>query len=251
LENLRPSSGFAISTLPRLKAGIAISGGPYHWEKNMWRRLSGAALAAALLLSGVAAPAHAATEYKASLRSAARSLPVAAEQNSGYDRTRYFGDWKDANRDCQNTRAEVLIRESRASVSFTASSGCTVKNGRWATTFDNKTHTSASAVDIDHTVPVHEAWGSGARHWSQERRIAFYNDIGDRRSLNAQTSSLNSSKQASGPEQWMPPANKCRYVAEWVAVKIRWGLKVDRAEKAALVKYADNCSARTLTVIRR
>jgi hypothetical protein len=47
------------------------------------------------------------------------------------------------------------------------------------TSWDNRVHTSASTVQIDHTVPVHEAWGSGARYWSQARRVAFYNDLGD------------------------------------------------------------------------
>lgn len=75
--------------------------------------------------------------------------------------------------------------------------------------------------------------------------------MGDRRALNPQTNALNSSKQASGPEAWMPPKNRCRYVADWVAIKIRWGLKVDRAEKDALVKFANSCSSRTITVTKR
>ena len=66
---------------------------------------------------------------QAPLRTAARSLPVAAEQNSGYDRDRYFGDWKDADRDCRNTRAEVLQKESRVTARF-SSTGCTVKPRR-------------------------------------------------------------------------------------------------------------------------
>lgn len=118
------------------------------------------------------------------------------------------------------------------------------------TSWDNRVHTSASTVQIHHMVPVHEAWGSGARYWHQDRRAAFYNDLRDTRSLSAQTSALNSSKQASGPEAWMPPANKCAYIRNWTAVKIRWGLSVDRAEKAALIRYADSCSNATLTVTR-
>ncbi|GAB3527798.1 GmrSD restriction endonuclease domain-containing protein [Arthrobacter monumenti] len=206
---------------------------------------------AILLVSGFTVPAEAATTYKASLRSAVRSLPVATERNTGYDRYRYFGDWKDFNRDCQDTRAEVLIQESKTTPRFTSSTRCTVSKGKWVTNWDNRTHYYASKVQIDHLIPVHEAWGSGAKSWSQNRRINFYNDMGDRRALNPQTNSLNSSKQASGPEAWMPPKNRCRYVADWVAIKIRWGLKVDRAEKDALVKFANSCSSRTITVTKR
>lgn len=207
-------------------------------------------MTAGLLLSMLPAPAQAASVYQASLRTAARSLKVASEANAGYDRSKYFGSWKDANGDCQNTRAEVLLAETRTTARYTTSRRCTVSRGTWVTNWDNRTYYSASDVQIDHLVPVHEAWGSGARFWSQARRIAFYNDLGDYRSLNAQTGSLNASKQASGPERWMPPRNRCRYIADWVAVKIRWGLKVDIYERATLIRYADSCLATTIRVTR-
>jgi hypothetical protein len=209
-----------------------------------------AALSFGLLLTGISAPAEAATTYTTSLRAAVRALPVAAENNAGYDRDRYFGRWIDQNKDCQNTRHEVLISESRVTPRYTSSKRCAVASGKWVTSFDNKTHTSASTVQIDHMVPVHEAWGSGARNWAQARRVAFYNDLGYSGSLNAQTSSLNSSKQASGPEQWLPPANVCSYVIQWTVVKARWGLTVDKAEKAALVKLADSCRAVQITITK-
>ncbi|GAA1750177.1 hypothetical protein GCM10009767_06350 [Kocuria aegyptia] len=53
---------------------------------------------------------------------------------------------------------------------------------------------------------------------------------------------------ARGPESWMPPRNHCGYVGEWVTVKIPWGLKVDSAEKAALVRIAGSCPNVILTV---
>jgi hypothetical protein len=220
----------------RIRASLATFAGPV----VLGRSLAASAVAAGLLLAGLAVPAEAATYYSAPLRTAARSLPVAAENNAGYDRTRYFGVWNDTNRDCQNTRQEVLIQESKAALAYT-SRGCTASRGRWVTSWDNRVHTYASTVQIDHTVPVHEAWGSGARYWSQARRVAFYNDLGDTRSLSSQTSALNSAKQARGPESWMPPANRCSYIGEWIAVKIRWGLRVDSVEKAALIRYADSC----------
>jgi hypothetical protein len=48
----------------------------------------------------------------------------------------------------------------------------------------------------------------------------------------------------------MPPKNRCAYISQWVAVKIRWGLRVDSTEKAALIRYADSCPNVTLTVTR-
>ena len=207
-------------------------------------------LAVCVVVVGVAfvsaVPAQAAT---ISARNLLFKLAVHAENGSGYSRS-YFGDWRDANGDCQNTRAEVLLQEAKVAATYTTARRCTVRTGRWVTRWDNRTHTLASAVEIDHTVPVHEAWGSGARYWSQARRVAFYNDLGDGRSLNAQTAALNSAKQAKGPEAWMPPANKCEYIGNWIAVKIRWGLRVDSAEKAALVRWADSCPNVRISVTR-
>lgn len=115
---------------------------------------------------------------------------------------------------------------------------------------DGRAHTSATTVRIDHTVPVHEAWGSGARSWTRTRRVAFYDDLGDRRALNAQTSALNSSTGARGPEPWLPAKNRCGSVGEWAAVKIGCGLKVDSKEKSALTRLAASCPNVTPTVKR-
>ena len=190
------------------------------------RRPLAALVGLAVLASGaVASSAAAAATYSAPLRTAVRALPVAAESNDGYSRDAQFGRWRDENADCQDTRSEVLVQESR----ITATGGCRINNGNWLSWFDNRTHTSATAVQIDHLVPVHEAWGSGARAWTQARRVAFYNDLGDVRALNAMTSSLNSAKGASGPERWLPPyaGARCRYIEHWAAVKHRWSLRVD------------------------
>ena len=106
------------------------------------RSLAASAVAAGLLLTGVAVPAEAATYYSAPLRTAARSLAVAAENNAGYDRNRYFGYWNDTNRDCQNTRAEVLLQEAKVAATYTTARRCTVRTGRWVTRWDNRIHTS-------------------------------------------------------------------------------------------------------------
>lgn len=194
-------------------------------------------------------PAPSSGTYSAPLRNAVRALTVAAENNAGYSRVAQFGNFIDADRDCQNTRHEVLIAESRIPPTYT-SRRCTVTAGRWTSFYDNQTYSSASQVQIDHLVPVAEAWGSGARTWTQQRRVAFYNDLGVAYALNAMQSRLNQSKQASGPEQWMPPANQCRYIEVWTAMKVRWRLSVDPAERAALVQYADSCPNSPVTVRR-
>lgn len=205
------------------------------------------ALAVALIVPAglIAAPgtAQAADTFSGSLAQAVAAVPTAAEANSGYDRT-LFRHWVDANGDCQNARAEVLISEAEADtpITYTTSSRCTVATGRWFSYYDRVSWTNASDVDIDHMVPLAEAWGSGASSWTASRREAYANDLGDYRTLVGVTDNVNQSKSDQDPSTWLPTYDKCRYVAEWVAVKIRWGLTADSAEKSVLDSYASSCS---------
>ena len=201
------------------------------------------AIAMSLGTLGALAPAAVAASapYSAPLTTAVRQLVVAPENTSPYDRQAQFGgDWIDADGDCQNTRHEVLISESSAAPTLSAG-GCTVTAGRWTPFYDGGTYTSASQLEIDHLVPVSEAWDSGAQAWTQQQRVAFYNDLGYANSLVAISSALNQSKADRGPEQWLPPTDVCGYVTAWTAVKIRWALTVDPAEQTALLQHASAC----------
>jgi putative cell wall-binding protein len=206
-------------------------------------------LAAALLVLSAATPATAADTYTGTLREAVRLLPVAPERNAGYDREGAFGGgWADADGDCQSTRHEVLVAESTVPATLSAS-GCTVVSGRWPLPFEGgAVVTAASALEVDHLVPLAEAWGSGAQAWSPERRMAFANDLHPA-SLNASTSAWNQAKAAKGPEEFVPTSAVCAYVAAWVGVKVRWGLSVDDVERRALLRYADvDCPPQALSV---
>ncbi len=172
----------------------------------------------------------------ARLREAVKRLNVASETNAGYERDK-FRHWVDANGDCQDTRDEVLDQESK-----TAVSGCDIQRGRWFSYYDKRTWSRSSDVDIDHMVALKEAWGSGAKKWNSNTRERYANDLGDRRSLVAVTDNVNSSKGDQDPSSWLPQYGRCRYVAEWTVVKLRWRLKVNRAEKAALLRVARNCA---------
>jgi hypothetical protein len=176
------------------------------------------------------------------LRAAVRSLPQAAETPAGYDRD-LFKHWVDADGDCQDTREEVLVAESRVPIE-----GCTPSQGEWFSPYDHATWTVSSDVDIDHLVPLKEAWDSGARAWSDDRRERYANDLGDPRSLVAVTDNVNQSKGDRDVAEWLPTFGVCGYVRHWTAVKLRWGLSVDGAERAELVRLARACPNRTVHV---
>ena len=96
-------------------------------------------------------------------------MPPSCGPYEGYDRDVQFGGWIDADGDCRSTRQEVLIAESQTALTF-SSGNRTVSTSQWLSFYDDQTYTSAADVEIDHLVPVDEAWGSGARAWTQERR---------------------------------------------------------------------------------
>jgi hypothetical protein len=203
-------------------------------------------LLAFLLALLVGAPAVASAEqYSAPLQTAVADLPVATEVRTGYDRA-LFQHWIDADGDGCSTRNEVLLAE--ADDPPTVSGTCTLSGGRWFSYYDRVSWTSTSDLDIDHMVPLAEAWDSGARTWTSTVRRDFANDLGDYRSLVAVTDNVNQAKGDQDPGTWLPQYDRCRYLREFVAVKHRWRLTVDSAEKAAMTSLASSCTNTTITV---
>lgn len=200
-------------------------------------------LASSGLATATVTPAGA-TTVEVRLVAAIKNLPIAGETRTGYERTK-FRLWVDADGDCRDTRDEVLAAESLVSVR-----GCDVRVGKWRSYYDRQVTTRSSDFDIDHLVPLAEAWDSGARRWSGGTRQRYANDLGDSRSLVAVSASSNRSKSDQDPAQWQPRYDKCTYVRQWVAVKTRWAMRVNAAEKQALLSRASHCANTVLTVRR-
>jgi hypothetical protein len=172
---------------------------------------------------------------------------VAVENRTGYDRDK-FNLWIDADGDGCNTREEVLIAEAREGPQV--DSNCDIGAGLWFSYYDRRFWSEPSDLDIDHLVPLAEAWDSGARRWNADTREGYANDLGDPRPLVAVTDNLNQSKGDQDPAEWMPPFNQCRYVKQWVADKIRWHLTVDQTEKDVLLGQAVQCSNTIVSIER-
>jgi hypothetical protein len=218
---------------------------PFRFPRTL--RVSLGALSGALVATLLwAAPAQAAT-YSAPLRTAVASLVVATEVRTGYNRD-LFPHWIDVDGDGCNTRYEVLIAEATTTPSV--GSSCSLSGGRWYSYYNNTSYTLPSDLDIDHMVALAEAWDSGARSWTTTRRRSYANDLGDSRALVAVKDTVNQSKGDRDPAEWLPSytSARCRYVQEWVAVKKRWGLTVDSAEKSTLTSLANGCTNVTITV---
>ncbi|MFC9337441.1 HNH endonuclease family protein [Streptomyces sp. NPDC057020] len=211
--------------------------------KNMVRGLA----ALSLILAPLALPHSAAATPKAPaaaevlpLAAAIGQIPVAEESRDGYQRTK-FKHWNsglDLTDGC-NTRAEVLLSEAIESPAVSAD--CKLADGRWISYYDGQEVTDPGKLDIDHMVPLAEAWDSGASAWTAARREAYANDQDASASLVAVTARTNRQKADQDPREWMPPAPEatCRYISEWVGTKLRWALAADQGEADALALYAD------------
>ncbi len=195
----------------------------------------------------VTAPAQAqAQTVSVPLRSAVAGLPVAVEERTGYDRD-LFPHWIDEDRDGCHTRREVLITE--ATTPPVIGPQCAIVGGQWYSYYDDATWSDQADLDIDHVVALAEAWDSGASRWTTVQRRAYANDLGDERSLVAVTDNVNQAKADQDPATWIPPYEpaRCRFIGEWVTVKLRWRLTVDTSEKAALTTLADSCPDETIS----
>ncbi|BAG16881.1 conserved hypothetical protein [Streptomyces griseus subsp. griseus NBRC 13350] len=219
------------------------------------RMITVLALAAAVLASAAPATAVSApTAVRAApvaevttLADAVGQVKVTEEDRTGYTRSsfRHWNAGENATDGC-NTRAEVLLAE--AVVAPTVGAGCKLTGGTWTSYYDGQEVTSAGALDIDHMVPLAEAWDSGASAWTPARREAYANDQGAEVSLVAVTARSNRQKSDQDPADWMPPSPdaQCRYIGEWVSTKLRWQLTADDRELEALKVYADGPCENTI-----
>lgn len=100
-----------------------------------------------------------------------------------------------------------------------------------------------SQLDVDHMVPLSEAWDSGAHEWTREQRVAFANDLDLPEALIAVTRSTIRSKGDSDPADWLPPLRSynCQYAEDWVRIKVKWQLSVDQREFSAIRGVLSTC----------
>lgn len=175
---------------------------------------------------------------------------------------RWGKGWSDDDRDCQDTRAEMLIKNSKDKIKFKRVGGvydredadrgnqamsgksfCHVTQGEWFDPYTGKTLRLANDLDVDHVVPLNHAWQMGAAKWPMARRRAYYNDWDN---LILVSKGENRSKGDKGPLEYLPPRESflCEYVQRWEFIKKKWGLNIPRAEaqKIAEVK-SHHCKA--------
>jgi hypothetical protein len=157
---------------------------------------------------------------------------------SGYSRAK-FPHWSSQGGGC-DTRDAVLKRDGQ---SVLTGGSCKITGGTWFSAYDGKTVSDPQDLDIDHMVPLANAWRTGAKDWTDAQREQFANDLTNPQLL-AVTLTTNRSKGDQDPSFWQPPRHEywCVYAQRWVAVKSYWKLNVTAKEKATLQDMLGTCS---------
>ncbi|MDT0309045.1 HNH endonuclease family protein [Streptomyces sp. DSM 44917] len=184
---------------------------------------------AASTLPGLPAPEAA--------REALEGLTVADPRPmTGYSRD-HFPHW--TTEDGCTVRETVLRRDG---TDVEVDDDCRPATGRWHSPYEDADYTDPSDIDIDHVVPLANAWRSGADAWTEEEREAFANDL-TRPQLIAVGNRINREKGDQSPDQWQPPEREfwCTYALAWVAVKDAYGLTVTGPERAELEDMLGTC----------
>ncbi|GAB1823419.1 GmrSD restriction endonuclease domain-containing protein [Herbidospora sp. RD11066] len=205
------------------------------------RRALSLGLASVATLALLATPASAAVPGIPSYATAVsqlNALTVANETNAGSYNRDLFPHWSTVSGSC-DTRETVLKRDGSGVVT---NSSCSATSGSWYSQYDGATWTLASDVDIDHMVPLSEAWKSGAYAWTTSRRQQFANDLSAPQ-LWAVTDNVNQSKGDKDPAAWKPSrtAIYCNYAKSWITVKYKYSLTLQSSEKTALNSMLGYC----------
>ncbi len=179
------------------------------------------------------------------------AVVVRSGEDPSYRRAEFGNGWADLDGDGCRTRDEVLLstvdrnqpyqvqRQGRCRADMVAGTWIDLYTGRAMTWTNLKDYAQAESLPIDHIVSLAEAHRDGAKDWTRQRRVHFAND---ELNLTPTTAALNRAKSDKDPADWTPPVTgRCAYATRYIAVKDRYQLPVDPAEKDALHRLLKSC----------
>jgi hypothetical protein len=181
---------------------------------------------------------------KAKTKAIDKATDAAIEQGRAfvmlYDRSDW-PHWLDSDKDCQNTRHEMLIQTSTKAITFTSEKQCNVLSGQWYDPYSSETFTQSTDLDLDHIVPLKFAHERGGSSWSREQKALFANDS---ENLMLAQASLNRQKGAKGLNDWLPPNHqyRCKYIAHFNKVMSKYDLAYIPPEQRIVNRLVKACS---------
>ncbi|MFD6990672.1 HNH endonuclease family protein [Streptomyces sp. NPDC059943] len=162
---------------------------------------------------------------------------------TGYDRDEFGYAWMDsadgvpyARNGC-DTRNDLLKRDGQ-DVEFRSGSTCVIVSMTLHDPYTGKDiawkKRKATAVQIDHMVPLSYSWQMGAARWNEDKRKQLANDPLNLLPVDGPT---NSGKRDSGPASWLPPSKpvRCAYVVRFAQVAVKYEMPVTAADRRMML----------------
>ena len=174
-----------------------------------------------------------------------------------YHRLKHFGRWINdpTDSECFDTRAKVLARESLVPVKYKDTNRCRVASGLWKDPYAGKTLSDARDIQIDHFVPLKDAYVSGGWKWSPIKRCLYSNFMSNDFHLAAVYGIENMIKGDSTPEEYVPSNKRfiCEYLERWLKVKLIWNLNMTASEATGIKAefQRNNCDLRGMKMSRK
>ncbi|AMM31870.1 Excalibur domain containing protein [Sinomonas atrocyanea] len=189
-------------------------------------------------------PAAQLTAAKASLA----AIPVKGRApKTGYARSEFGEAWADTDHNGCDTRNDVLARDLRGAVFKAGTRDCVVLSGSLedpytGTTIPFQRGERSAHVQIDHIVPLSDAWQKGAQQWTAQQRLSFANDPANLRAVDGPA---NQQKSDGDLATWLPPNRsfRCEYAVDVVELKAGYGLWMTQAEHDKAAELLGACRA--------
>ena len=142
--------------------------------------------------------------------------------------------WIDADDDGEDTRQEILERDSLIPVTR---SGDRISTGLWVCLYTGRVVRDAGRIDVDHIVALKEAHNFGGFEWDIDKRRQLANDP---ENLLSVYRSANRAKSATNSYEGMPPniAHWSRYLILREQIIHKYGLTQSDAELNAVAFYS-------------
>lgn len=208
--------------------------------------LPGCAIAGSAAIPADIAPSASASSVKAAIAQLSMIEIKGRAPKTGYSRAQFGPAWSDVDKNGCDTRNDILRRDLTSVTLKAGTHNCVVASGTLDDPYTgqkisfHRGSTSSALVQVDHRVPLSDAWQKGAQSWTAEKRLQFANDV---RNLLSVSGASNSAKGDGDLATWLPKnrAYWCEYAIGIVKVKTIYRLWMTAAEHSRAGQLLQKC----------
>lgn len=143
-------------------------------------------------------------------------------------------------------RNEYLIaknHDQRLRLDYTPEGECrlTVGTGQWDDHYARTSLRDADGIQVDHVVPLREAWDAGASTWTRSERRKFSTDPLNLRITTSSTNGRKKDLPVYDYAKWAPEGFRlCEYAKQYASVKAEYALTFTEREIDFYAELAGN-----------